>query len=651
MLKIVLRIALSAALLNAVAAQASIYKGGYLGAKFGINNSAATGTINAPSESTVAYGLQGGYLLGGYNWDLSSVTIGAGIYADFNSNEIHSNGVDYGSQAYGVDAKLGYPLDDWLLYGKIGYGRSSGTVDLKTVKGKGSNVAIGFEYKIWARWDAIVEYKYDSFSNSDNSTRVRNSIFSFGLNYYFGRPRREQEKVAAQEIDLGPGPELDIDIDLSAPPPGIGAGVGTSTIITTTTAPTTASTTTSSPTQNTPSEPEAWKLLQGNKPFIVEGANFVSGSLVLKPKVAKQLDDVAGYAKKYPDALLELDGYADSSGSARLSQKFSLARAESVKSYLVKKGVAANRISTKGEGAINPISDNETREGRTKNRRVEIHAVAKEQKKAGIVVPTPAAASTPVPAPRSASEADIQKTLLENKPVRIESTSFVPGTIKLQAKAGTELDAVVKYASEYPDAKLEIIGYSDNRSKPALSLGLADSVRNYLVTKGVAGKRIIIKGGGAANPVSDNNTKEGRAKNRRVEIRSVSGEQGNSGDAGYVPNPVLITPPVPTSLPTPAPTPEPAAPAPAAPTPEPAPVPATAPAPTPEPAPVPATAPAPTPEPAAPATPTPEPAPVPATAPAPTPQPAAPAPTPEPAPAPATAPEPALGLDDDPALQ
>jgi OOP family OmpA-OmpF porin len=629
MLKIVLRIALSAALLSVVPAQASIYKGGYLGAKFGINNSAATGAINAPSESTVAYGLQGGYLLGGYNWDLSSVTIGAGIYADFNSNEIHSNGVNYGSQAYGVDAKLGYPLDDWLLYGKIGYGRNSGTVDLKTVDGKGSNVAIGFEYKIWARWDAIVEYKYDSFSNSDNSTRVRNSIFSFGLNYYFGRPRREQEKVAAQEIDLGPEPELDIDIDLSAPPPGIGAGVGTSTIITTTTAPTTAPTTTSSPTQKTTSEPEAWKLLQGNKPFIVDGANFVSGSLVLKPKVAKQLDDVVGYAKKYPDAQLELDGYADSSGSARLSQKFSLARAESVKSYLVKKGVAANRISTKGEGAINPISDNETREGRTKNRRVEIHSVAKEQKKPGLDVPAPKPAPTPV----SASEADIQKTLLENKPVRIESSSFVPGTIKLQPKAGTELDAVVKYASEYPDAKLEIIGYSDNRSKPVLSLGLADSVRNYLVTKGVAGKRIIIKGEGSANPVSDNSTKEGRAKNRRVEIRSVSGEQTNSGDAVYVPNPVQITPPVPVSVATP----EPAAPAPvtpAAPTPEPAaPAPVTPAAPTPEPA-------APTPEPAAP---TPEPA-----APAPV---TTPAPTPEPAPDPATATVPAPGLDDDPALQ
>ena len=609
----ILRIAivLIAALLNVVPAQASDYKGGYLGWKFGINNSAATGTINAPSESTLAYGLQGGYLQGGYNWDLSTVTIGAGAYADFNAYEIHANGVEYGSQAYGVDIKLGLPLDDWFLYGKIGYGHSSGNRDLKTVAGKSPNVALGFEYKIRGRWGAIVEYKYDAFSNEDNSTRIRNTTLSFGMNYYFDRPLTE-EKVARQEIDLGPEPELDIDIDLSAPPPGIGAGVGTSTIITTTTAPTTASTTTSSPTQNTPSEPEAWKLLQGNKPFIVEGANFVSGSLVLKPKVAKQLDDVAGYAKRYPDAQLELDGYADSSGSARLSQKFSLARAESVKSYLVKKGVAANRISTKGEGAINPISDNETREGRTKNRRVEIHAVAKEQKKAGIVVPTPAAASTPVPAPRSASEADIQKTLLENKPVRIESTSFVPGTIKLQAKAGTELDAVVKYASEYPDAKLEIIGYSDNRSKPALSLGLADSVRNYLVTKGVAGKRIIIKGGGAANPVSDNNTKEGRAKNRRVEIRSVSGEQGNSGDAGYVPNPVLITPPVPMSVPTPEPS-----------------------------APAPVTTP----------TPTPEPAPVPATAPAPTPQPAAPAPTPEPAPAPATAPEPALGLDDDPALQ
>ncbi len=502
----ILRIAifLIAALLNVVAAQASDYKGGYLGAKFGINNSTAAGTINAPSASTFAYGIQGGYLQGGYNRDLSAVTIGAGIYADFNSYEIHTNGVEYGSQAYGVDAKLGLPLDDWLLYAKIGYGRSSGTRDLKTVAGKSPNAALGFEYKIVSRWGAIVEYKYDSFSNNDNSTRIRNRTFSFGLNYYFDRPLRD-EVVVAQEIDLGPEPELDINLDLSAPPPDIGAGAGSSpeippAMVTALPSVIAASKAPSVVTPVTPSEPESWTLLRGNKPFIVEGSNFASGSLILKPKVARQLDDVAGFSKKYPDAKLELVGYADNSGSAKLSQKFSLARAESVKSYLVKKGVAANRISTKGEGAINPMSDNTTKEGRTKNRRVEIHSVVKGQSESGVAAPDKVPVSVPVLVPVPVSASVTWKILLQDKPVlvNIEGTSFVSNSISENSTVDNQLDEVVEFARNYPDTRLELTGYTDSTGtaelNQKLSLARAKSVKKYLVKKGVAANRITDKG-------------------------------------------------------------------------------------------------------------------------------------------------------------
>lgn len=126
---------------------------------------------------------------------------------------------------------------------------------------------------------------------------------------------------------------------------------------------------------------ESWKILLEEKPVRIEGTSFVAGSSKLKSKVNSELDDVVGFASKYPDAILELIGYSDSSGSVKTNQKLSLARAESVKKYLVKKGVAASRISTRGEGSANPIADNKTREGRAKNRRVEIHSVIKEEKK------------------------------------------------------------------------------------------------------------------------------------------------------------------------------------------------------------------------------------------------------------------------------
>jgi OOP family OmpA-OmpF porin len=63
------------------------------------------------------------------------------------------------------------------------------------------------------------------------------------------------------------------------------------------------------------------------------------------------------------------------------NEKLSLARAESVKAYLITQGIAAERIVAKGEAAASPIADNKTISGRAKNRRVEIRTAIKEEQK------------------------------------------------------------------------------------------------------------------------------------------------------------------------------------------------------------------------------------------------------------------------------
>ncbi|MGE5640969.1 MAG: OmpA family protein, partial [Clostridia bacterium] len=68
-------------------------------------------------------------------------------------------------------------------------------------------------------------------------------------------------------------------------------------------------------------------------------------------------------------------GHTDSIGTDEYNQKLSVRRAESVKSYLVSKGVEQNRVYTEGKGEKQPVATNKTKEGRQKNRRVEIEVI------------------------------------------------------------------------------------------------------------------------------------------------------------------------------------------------------------------------------------------------------------------------------------
>jgi OOP family OmpA-OmpF porin len=72
-----------------------------------------------------------------------------------------------------------------------------------------------------------------------------------------------------------------------------------------------------------------------------------------------------------PDVRVVITGHTDNVGSQEFNQTLSLKRAQAVKNWLVKKGIASNRMRTVGRGQNEPMSSNETDEGRAENRRIE----------------------------------------------------------------------------------------------------------------------------------------------------------------------------------------------------------------------------------------------------------------------------------------
>ncbi|TAK67024.1 MAG: OmpA family protein [Betaproteobacteria bacterium] len=101
---------------------------------------------------------------------------------------------------------------------------------------------------------------------------------------------------------------------------------------------------------------------------------------VLKPEGKASLDNLLGKLKAVNLEVIIAIGHTDSIGTNAYNKKLSLRRADAVKTYLVSKGIEANRVYTEGKGESQPMASNKTKEGRAKNRRVEIEVVGSRTK-------------------------------------------------------------------------------------------------------------------------------------------------------------------------------------------------------------------------------------------------------------------------------
>lgn len=163
--------------------------------------------------------------------------------------------------------------------------------------------------------------------------------------------------------------------------------------------------------------------------------------------------------------------------------------------------------------------------------------------------PPPAPAPPPCQLPQ-AGQAISLEGCKQNDVLILRGVNFEFNKDRLTLNAKTILDQVADALKARPDIKVEIAGHTDGIGTVAYNLRLSDrrakSVKRYLVEKGIAGDRMSTVGYGKSRPIADNATDEGRALNRRVELKVT---EANAA-AAPSPAPVYAAPAAPPAAPS-----------------------------------------------------------------------------------------------------
>lgn len=132
-----------------------------------------------------------------------------------------------------------------------------------------------------------------------------------------------------------------------------------------------------------------------------------------------------------------------------------------------------------------------------------------------------------IPAPQgNASYKNAFKVDLEHQPAKtfvLENVNYETGKAELDEDSYPALDELVKYLNRRENERIEIGGHTDNVGTAANNLKLSNeraiTVMQYLISKGISPTRLEAKGYGLTMPIESNKTDEGRAQNRRTEVK------------------------------------------------------------------------------------------------------------------------------------
>ncbi|MHB1688709.1 MAG: OmpA family protein [Ignavibacteriaceae bacterium] len=227
----------------------------------------------------------------------------------------------------------------------------------KSKFGSQLNVGAGAEFKLNPSWSLVTEFGYHMTNNSELDGTIvpielngRDSyiVLSAGFNFFFdqGEPSKQCEPCQGiTQKDMTDYNRIE-DMIVKHIPKEV--------------------------TKEVVVEKEI-KAAKNN--WVLIGVNFAFNKATLLPEAYPILYNAAELLLTHPDTKVEIQGYCDYIGSVAYNNELSLRRAETVKMYLVSKGIAANRLTTVGYGKSNPIASNKTEEGRAMNRRIEFKII------------------------------------------------------------------------------------------------------------------------------------------------------------------------------------------------------------------------------------------------------------------------------------
>lgn len=242
-----------------------------------------------------------------------------------------------------------------------------------------------------------------------------------------------------------------------------------------------------------------------------QSIEFRPGSAEISPESRGVLAAIADVLRTCPGAQFEVAGHTDSQGREETNLELSRERAEAVRAALEEQDLPLVVFRARGYGAKFPVEDNATEAGRRRNRRIEL-TLFKDAPKMEVK------GSQSDKLPPSAC-ADLVAQLLEQEAIEFDvgASEISPGSQHVIAELADAL-------SQCNESTFEISGHTDSLGRAdvnkRISAERAEAVRTALQEAGVPESiTLSSRGYGAESPIADNSTREGRALNRRIEMR------------------------------------------------------------------------------------------------------------------------------------